>query len=89
MAEIFKPSLDFNNDEALLNYIKENPVEKIHESVPEDSTFSISDFKSRRAEDLENVFEWTLNEGEYANKTLKNFESYAGDQVIEIGRAHV
>lgn len=83
MAEIFKPSLDFNNDEALLNYIKKNPVEKIHESVPEDSTLSISDFKSRRAEDLENVFEWTLNEGEYANKTLKNFESYAGDQVID------
>ena len=83
MAEIFKPTLDFNDDEALLNYIKENPVEKIHEPVPEDSTFSISDFKSRRAEDLEDVYEWTLGNSEFSKAVTKNLEDLAYDQVID------
>ena len=36
MAEIFKPTLDFNDDEALLNYIKENYKREVGEILTDE-----------------------------------------------------
>ena len=82
MTEIFKPKLDFNDEEAIANALKQTPLQEVPEAA-QDSTFSVSDFKARRADDLETVFEYKFGESDYYKALRDNVQDFASDQIID------
>ena len=82
MTEILKPKLDFNDEEAVAKALEQFSLQEVPEAA-QDSTFSVSDFKSRRADDLEAVFEYKFGESDYYKALRNNVQDFAPDEIVD------
>ena len=82
MTVIYKPKLDFNDEEAVAKALEQFSLQEVPEAA-QDSTFSVSDFKARRAHDLEAVFNYKFGDSTYYKALRDNVQDFAPDQIVD------